>query len=392
MGCTADNTNNISNVGSACCGCNACVAVCPRRCISMVEDRHGFLRPVVDQDACISCGLCRKACPALYEGPEDPRNQAYWAQAQNGDLLKSSSSGGVFGLLATKTLKAGGVVVGAAFGEGAKSVSHRAIEREEDLSLLQSSKYVQSFVSADLYQSIKEALYQGRDVLYSGTACQVSALRGYLGRSFSSEHLVCVDVICHGVPSPLLWRSWISHLEKPSGAPLHGVNFRDKRTGWSSYSVSYQFSDGSEVSRPVSDDWYMNAFLNNLSLRPSCFSCPSKGRCGSDITLGDYWGIRWCHPEVEREPGVSCVIARTDKGSRALSSLGDELSRGTSSFESVLKGNPSLVSSSVPNPRYDDFMACLSAGDDVESLMNSFKFERKRFGFVKNALKALFRR
>ncbi|WP_417229660.1 Coenzyme F420 hydrogenase/dehydrogenase, beta subunit C-terminal domain [Thermophilibacter sp.] len=391
MECASEKSNNISNVSSACCGCDACVAVCPKHCISMVEDEHGFLKPFVDQDACISCGLCRRACPVLFEGPEDSHERAYWAQAQNGDLLRSSSSGGVFGLLATKTLRAGGMVVGAAFGEGAKSVRHRAIERMEDLPLLQSSKYVQSFVPVELYHSVEGALHQRRNVLFSGTACQVSALRGCLGKSFSSEHLTCVDVICHGVPSPLLWRSWISHLESLVGFPLCKVNFRDKRTGWSSYSVSYQFADESEIAHPVADDWYMNAFLNNLSLRQSCFSCPSKGRCGSDITLGDFWGVRWCHPEVEREPGVSCVIVRTDKGVRALDSLEDELSYGASSFESVLKGNPSLVRSSARNPRYGELMTRLGAGDDVESLMNSFKFERKHLGYIANALKTLFR-
>ena len=390
----------IAGLGDACCGCGACAARCPKGCIDMVSDGCGFPRPVVDVSKCVGCVGCDLVCPALVERPKDEAMGVIWAKSKDRLERMSSSSGGMFALLAHDVLSVGGVVCGAAWDEGCKHVHHVIVGSEDELDSVMRSKYVQSSVGRETYEGVRDALRAGRRVLFSGTACQVAGMRAYLGKLADSDDFLAVDVICHGVPSPLLWEKWAEYREKCADAPLCGVNMRSKITGWLSFSAMYEYiaekdcapvCDGS----PFGDDWYMKAFLRNASLRQSCFSCPAKRSCGSDITLGDFWGIQSAHPEVDYEGGVSAVLCNTAQGVAAVEALKPWIEWGKSSVEKILPGNPVLVSPVVPCKERDEFMQGLEDNMGIDELKTKYELKatvtlRQRVhGFLSKAKRVL---
>ena len=372
----------ITGLGDACCGCGACAAKCPKACIEMASDDCGFLMPEVDAGACVGCGGCDSVCPVMGESTKDGVETVLWAKSKNEGERLVSSSGGLFALLAHEVLGTGGVVCGAAWEPGCKGVRHVLMEAEDDLDAVMRSKYVQSKISRDVYEGMRSALRGGKHVLFAGTACQVAGVRAYLGKLADSDEFLAVDVICHGVPSPLLWEKWATWRERRAGAPLRGVNMRSKTTGWLSYSASYAYAHDAEKDGHVvcdggvfGDDWYFKAFLNNASLRSSCLQCPAKRSCGSDITLGDYWGIQAAHPEVEHEGGVSAVLCNSGKGVAAIDAVKPRIQWGESSLEKVLPGNPSLVCSVTPYGRRSEFMGDLGGGMGIDELMGKYDFK-----------------
>ena len=381
----------IVSLGDRCCGCGACAAACPKSCISMETDAWGFPRPNVDASECVDCGRCVSACPVLSSCHADKVCSVYWAKSKNDGELARSSSGGVFGLMASDVLASGGVVVGAAWKEDCHSVSHVVVDDASGLDAIMRSKYVQSTVPLGVYQGVRQAIKEGRRVLFSGTGCQVAGLRGYLGVYADSDLLLTVDVVCHGVPSPVLWDRWATYREASSGARLADVNMRSKTTGWLSYSATYEYEAEKGSSPKVEssvfrDDWYFKAFLYNACLRPSCFTCPAKRACGSDVTLGDFWGVQSAHPEVDYSGGVSAVICNTEKGEAALKAISNMLDSGKSTFEKVLAGNSSLISSVLPFVHYDEFMSDIAAGRGIPELMRDYAFRPSLFQRIRSLL------
>ena len=348
----------------------------------MVPDELGFRRPVVDASACVGCGRCEQACPALSPCEQDVAVETWWAAAADEALLARSSSGGVFGLLAREILAGGGCVYGAAFAEGCTSVRHVRVDALDGLDAVMRSKYVQSAVGPEVYQGVAADLRAGRKVLFSGTACQVAAMRNFLElRHVPQDKLLLVDVICHGVPSPELWRRWLGSVAADSAQPeIDFVNFRSKTSGWTSYSVAYCVAtekDKVPAGRETvfKDDWYMKAFLQNASLRGSCLECPAKRRCGSDLTLGDFWGVQRCHPEAFDDRGTSAVIANTEAGVAALDVLGDALRCGSCTYDEIVTGNPALVRSVQPYAKREEFLADVASGMPVAELQARWTFE-----------------
>lgn len=393
-----EKTPKVADLGDACCGCGACAARCPKSCISMQPDAWGFHHPVIDASACVGCGACDTVCPALNVPDGDGCESALWAKAQDVDLLDRSSSGGVFGLLARDALSRGGVVAGAAWADGCRELRHVVAEDGSGLEAVMRSKYVQSSVGRGVYEGVRDALREGRPALFAGTACQVAGIRSYLGNLADSGLFLGVDVICHGVPSPGLWRRWLGYVESRERGEISWVNFRSKATGWSSYSVVYECMTEDEgaprsSSTRSADDWYMRAFLQNASLRPSCLDCPFKRRCGSDVTLGDYWGVRRQHPEVPVEGGVSAVICNTDRGAAAVSRISRSMDSGASAFEKVVAGNPALVRPVRPFADRDAFMAAVADGAPISDMMARWAFEptlkQRLVSKVKGAAKRL---
>lgn len=379
----------ISVVGERCCGCGACAAACPASCLSMESDACGFVRPAYVR-GCIGCGRCAKVCPVLNPGTREEAIKVFWAKAKNDALRESSSSGAVFGLLAEKVLTSGGVVYGAAFSGGCKAVRHVRVDDPSGLDTVMRSKYVQSSVDIEVYEGVERDLGDGRRVLFSGTACQLAAMRNYLTlRKVPTDSLLLVEVVCHGVPSPRLWSEWVDHISGTSNGEIAGVNFRDKSTGWVSYSVRYEIDNGSARFVGHGDDWYMKAFLQNASLRRSCLNCPAKRRCGSDITLGDFWGLQNFYPEVMDNLGVSAVICNTEIGQAALLSISASADIGASTFEKVEAGNPSIAKSSEAYSERDAFLADVARGMPVERLTKKWTFEpslkQKVFRFLSKA-------
>ena len=345
----------------------------------MWEDSLGFKYPFIDASSCVGCRACESACPALDGGPGDEALEVRWAKGKSADVLEASSSGGIFGLLARDVLADGGVVCGAAWADGCRRVEHVLVEDVASLDRVMRSKYVQSSVGRGVYEGVRDALRAGRRVLFAGTACQVAGLKRYLGRAGENGLLLTVDVICHGVPSPRLWAEWIDYKNRLRGSDVCDVNMRSKTAGWLSYSAMYEYIAEKDPSSSreftVFDrDWYMKAFLTNASLRPSCFKCPAKRGCGSDITLGDFWGFQSIHPEVDYSKGISAVICNTERGRAAFNGIRASVECGEATLDEVLPGNPSLVRSVAPYRKRDEFMADVSSGAGIEALMAKYGF------------------
>lgn len=370
-----ENIPSISAVINRCCGCGACAAVCPVSCLVMEPDSCGFIHPKYES-GCIGCGKCANTCPVLTIGNEDEAVSVSWAKAKNDKLRERSSSGAVFGLLAKQTLDENGVVYGAAFSEDCSAVRHVRIDAVEKLDTVMRSKYVQSSVNADIYEGVERDLKYGLPVLFAGTACQNAGLHNYLAiKKAPTKNLLLVEVICHGVPSPKLWAEWLGYVSREAGSEVDEVNFRSKSTEWLTYSVAYYVATEKVRSELNSQDWYMRAFLQNASLRDSCLSCPSKRRCGSDITLGDFWGVQGIHPEIVDSLGVSAVVCNTPKGASAFDDIRGSLEVGPSSLEEVIPGNPALIRSVKPYAKRDEFMADVADDVDIESLVKKWTFE-----------------
>ena len=297
-----------------CCGCGACVQKCPSQCIRLVVDEEGFWYPQVNEAKCSQCGACERTCPIFRHsdlGSNERMIGAYAAYAKNDSVRYASSSGGIFTLLAYQILKEKGIVYGAAFADD-MSVKHIGITKFEDMDKLQGSKYVQSDL-CNTYLEIKSYLQQGRQILFSGTACQVSGLNYYLGKEY--PNLVTIDVLCHGVPSPKVWQMYLKEQVYNRNATVKRISFRNKKYGWKKFSLLFEFSDGSYYESVFNKDAFMKMFLNNISLRPSCYSCKFKGLDRlSDITLGDCWGIENYMPEMDDDVGTSIALIHSDKG------------------------------------------------------------------------------
>lgn len=387
----------LAGLGELCCGCGACSARCPRRCIEMEPDGAGFRHPHIARDACVACAACEQTCPVLNQGTEDECRAAHWAYSRSRDTRLSSSSGGVFPVLARQVLKTGGLVVGAAFTPDCLTVEHVIVSDVAKLGRLTSSKYVQSSISTSVYEEVRQALRKGRRVLFSGTACQIAGLKAFLGSPSESEFLLCVEIVCHGTPSPRLWALWAERQRTRLGASsLTSVSFRSKRLGWSTYSAVYQGNNGRILTSLAGDDWYLRAFQSDASIREACSHCNAKGHCGSDLTIGDFWGIQSAHPEVNWADGVSLVIVRSEQGQRELEAVADELRLGPSTYRKILAGNPSLERPTNSSPLRAGLLQGVASGSSAKELMRRFPFRRGvkrwlrlRLGVLRNLVYSL---
>ncbi|MBR4994532.1 MAG: Coenzyme F420 hydrogenase/dehydrogenase, beta subunit C-terminal domain, partial [Alistipes sp.] len=218
-------------------------------------------------------------------------------------------------LLAEQVLFEGGVVFGAKFDEN-WNVVHDYTETIEGLEVFRGSKYVQSTIG-DCFIKAKQFLVAGRKVLFSGTPCQIAGLKKYLRKEYSN--LLSVDIICHGVPSSMVWKKYLDEIKElrfsacSESVKIEDINFRDKTKGWNNYLCSYYMMNNNKagiLSYNHLNDPYMRLFLTNHSLRPSCYCCPGKaGKSGSDITIGDCWGIGRISKTLNDDKGVGvCVM------------------------------------------------------------------------------------
>lgn len=308
----------------------------------MQEDQEGFLYPKVDTDLCINCGLCERVCPVLIQSEIVTPLKVLAAYNNKESVRKLSSSGGIFTMLAENIINDGGVVFGARFDDNF-NVIHDYSETIEGLAPFRGSKYMQSRMLVN-YRKAKKNLEEGRKVLFSGTPCQIAGLNYYLKKQY--DNLLCVDCVCHGVPSTMVWNSYLRESELMPSA----VSFRDKKNGWKRYTVIISGKDGKRLSTPYTENAYMSVFLSSLCLRPSCYDCPAKnGKSKADITLGDFWGIDKISPDFDDDNGCSLILVNTEKGNTAIEKL--TISKETHKYDEVVKYNPSIVSSS-PRPRY----------------------------------------
>lgn len=373
-----------------CCGCGACAQACPKNCIVMQSDDEGFLYPQIDQTVCIQCGLCEKVCPMLQSPAEDTSSQpkAYAAYNMDETIRLQSSSGGVFTLLALQTLQNGGGVFGATLSADCKSVHHTMVSSEVDLAKLRSSKYLQSEIGV-CYKQTQAFLREGKPVLFSGTPCEIEGLKAFLRKDY--DNLTCVDLVCHGAPSPKLWKQYVEYREKQNGQMVKEACFRYKENGWREYSVKLCFENNAEYIRKYNKDPFMQMFLQDLCLRPSCYSCPFKKKNRvSDITLADFWGSGRVCPDMDDDKGLSLVIVHSSKGEKLLQKVKDKMKVLEVPLESALQGNPSMTHSCTKPAKRDEFMQNMLT---MSILQLGKRYLRKQnvFAKTKRLIKKLFR-
>lgn len=350
-----------------CSGCYACVSVCPKNCISMKTDEEGFWYPDVKNDMCIQCGLCERTCPVIRnEYSQDKEVTAYVAYTKDDKTRIKSSSGGLFTMFAEDVLNEDGVVFGAAFDDDFL-VHHIAIENIDELNLIQGSKYLQSRIE-NTYSEAKKFLEQGRKVLFSGTACQIAGLKAYLRKDFNN--LFTIDVLCHGVPSPKVWQKYINEKQKKSENSIKEIQFRNKITGWKSYSLKMVFSNSKTYSEVFALDDYMKLFLRNICLRPSCHDCKFKSlNRPADITLGDCWGIENYMPDMDDDKGTSVVLVHSKKGQAFLNSVAHKIKLKKAEVDKVLPPTADSRKSVNEHPQRQKFFKYLNKGASVSKLV-----------------------
>ncbi|MCF0220099.1 MAG: Coenzyme F420 hydrogenase/dehydrogenase, beta subunit C-terminal domain [Muribaculaceae bacterium] len=330
-----------------CCGCSACKSICGHHAITMEEDDKGFLYPRVNKDLCVDCGLCEKVCPFINQNSGRLPASVYAAKNIDVEIRKQSSSGGIFTVLAEYVINKGGVVFGAKFNEEWQVV-HGLTEDLEGIKDFRGSKYVQSVVG-ETYSQARKFLLQGRLVLFTGTPCQILGLKNFLHKEY--DNLLTLEVFCHGVPSPKIWREYlndtistISKAEKKSGSlpqdaklAITAISHRDKRLGWKKFGIvvrgnvvegekesgaSAVNSEKTFLQQEQYQNPYLKCFISNVYLRPSCHACKVKsGSSGADFALADFWGIdRHCHSFSDNY-GVTLLYAVSEKASEIIDSM-----------------------------------------------------------------------
>lgn len=408
-----------------CCGCHACVSVCAKHCITMQSDSEGFLYPIVDKDACTDCGLCEKVCPVIHQEKPVVPLSSYIAINHDEEMRLKSSSGGIFTLLAESVISEGGVVFGARFDE-AWDVIHAWADTIEGLAAFRGSKYVQSTIG-DSYREARAFLKQGRKVLFSGTPCQIAGLKKYLRKDY--DNLLAVDFICHGVPSPGVWRRYLGELREQLRAErgdgknsvsssmdelpvITGISFRDKSNGWKKYGFHLRYAASEAASntvstpvikeersflQPFTENPFMRGFLADVYLRPSCYACPAKsGKSGSDITIADAWGMQNFAERYDDDKGACYVLENTPKGTSYMAMF--DFEKHPTGLAVIKQYNPSYVSSVKPHAKRSLFFKLYGKGENsfTEILSKVFRVScwdklkwsaLKRINKVKNIIR-----
>ena len=326
-----------------CCGCTACQAACPHDAIVMKPDVLGFTYPEVDMSACVDCGLCEKVCAFVKDCDASlPVDRSLTAEVQaarhkDGNVVAASQSGGVFTALSDAVLSEGGVIYGAAY-KGLDEVSHIRAESAQERNLLRGSKYVQSDMG-QIFRSVREDLVNGRKVLFSGTPCQVAGLKSYIPERLH-ENLLLVDFICHGVPSPSVWKDYVEYMSR-KGNIVRAI-FRDKSVaGWKVHADSFLYED----EKKRTGDTFRVLFYKNIILRHNCGNCPYNVTAHpADVTIGDFWGVAEVLPVMDSGAGTSMVICNTEKGKLLMSRIRElELETVSLTYDFMSRKNPNLV-------------------------------------------------
>lgn len=376
-----------------CCACSACVQKCPKHSIIMYEDDEGFSYPLVNQDTCIKCGLCEKVCPMLLQAKKIEPQKVLAAKNTCVEERMNSSSGGVFLLLAKEVIKQGGVVFGAVYDEKWE-VHHVYATKIEDVYPMMGSKYVQSRVE-NSYREAEKFLKQGQKVMFVGSPCQIAGFRAFL-RNKEYDNLLAIDFVCHGVPSPGVWRRYLAETYSNSEmmvqyrrqaagknsvlfsslnakSPIGDIKFRDKtESGWKKFRFVVRQKSASKADQNTvlsSDIHYMNVymkgFLNNIYLRPSCYSCKCKnGVNHSDLTLADFWGINTINPSFDDDKGCSLVLINSERGNAIFESL--KLETWKSDLKIAKQFNPGFGDMIPDNPFRKRFFRMFNRGMTVE--------------------------
>ncbi len=359
-----------------CTGCMACVNICPHNAIEVVKNEEGFLYTKINDEKCTRCNLCKRICPAnkvyknKYEKPE-----FYAVINKNEKERKNSSSGGVVATIANEILKEKGTVYGVELqGNNAK---HIRIENKEDLHKIMGSKYLQSEIGK-IYKDVKKDLENNRKVLFTGTPCQIEGLKSFLNKEY--EKLICISIICHGVPSPEIFKKYLEEKEKNEGRKIENVEFRNKKNGWHKFSMNYRYKEGKEESKVFTNDEYMQGFLKNYYLRESCYNCQMRfeKKNSADIIIGDFWGIELVFPDMDDDKGISAVIINSEKGFEIFKKIQNNITYKKTTFEDILRANPVLTSSVKYTKKKQQFFDLIKNNEIIPSINTLYVEEIKK--------------
>ena len=347
-----------------CCGCGACISVCNHRAISWTSDSEGFFYPQVDKNKCIDCKLCDKVCPFINQySTKINVSLAYFGKCKYEQIQINSASGGLFPVIAKAILSKQGFVFGASFNVNWQ-VEHVCISDENELWRLLRSKYVQSD-NRRSYYLVKEKLSTGKQVLYTGTPCQCLSLRKYLKRDYNN--LLIVDVVCHGVPSPMVWNKYLIEQSQKMNERVEAIcdikfKYKDEiKYHWMHPGFVLRWDSGNELKCYGNETSYENGFLSNLFVRPSCHKCKVRRlSSGSDLTIGDYWGCDKLYPEQIDRRGVSVLFGNTDKGRKFIQTVSDDVILKPIKMEEATIYNPRILYSSKPHKRRKEFYRNMS--------------------------------
>lgn len=332
-----------------CSGCSACMNACPKGCISMEFDEYGVLQPVINQELCVDCGLCKKVCPVVNKQEGNRPQTAYAAWHLDDEIHKTSASGGMAIALYEKAIENGGVGFGTKFIEDLqlKIVSADTLE---GVRAFRGSKYVQASVGMSFKEAKKE-LDNGRQVVYIGTPCQIAGLKGYLRKEY--DNLITVDLICHGVPSIKHLKNHVEYIENKTNKKADRVTFR----GEYSFRMVLYNKDEIIYNKDRFLDSYFTGFLNGLFYRPNCYECPyACDKRISDITIGDFWGLGNEAPcSYNLNGGVSVVLPNTDKGHAFVKSLNGKIFMEERPLTEAINGNDQLRHPSERHKDYENF-------------------------------------
>lgn len=339
-----------------CTGCGACENICPINCISMNVQDDGFFYPVINTEKCIECGACKNTCPVIEVKKSQYINldntQCFGSYSLNNEIRIKSSSGGIFSELAIEILNSGGFVVGATLDED-MNVVHTIVDRLSELYKLRGSKYVQSRIGL-LYSEVEKKLKNNKQVLFTGTPCQVSGLKKYLKIDYHNLYLV--EFICHGVPSSTSWNLFLNELKTKYNSDIKSVKFRDKKYGWKNYRLYIEFKNKNYSAIRSTGSW-LNPFEKNIFLRNSCYECKFKyDNSDADIILGDLWGASSIDTEFDSELGSSVVIVRTEKGQELFKKISEKIFSKQIDLNEVIKFNKALIKSETKHKDRNKFV------------------------------------
>lgn len=355
-----------------CTGCGACAVKCPKNAIEMKQDEEGFLYPVIHEHICIHCNLCLKICP---QNGNNYMNEGvleiFGGKIKDEAILMKSSSGGAFSAICN-VLDENAIICGATYDDNLK-VHHSWCVNGDGIDIFRKSKYLQSNVG-DIYESVKRFLNDGKTVLFSGTACQVSGLYAYLGDK--PDRLYTVDLICHGVPSQKVFDAYLRSLQKRKGIDICKFSFRDKSYFWGDWEIGTAFGNEKKWKHLAwGQDFYMYGFLRALFYRPVCYSCQyanSEIKRPADLTIGDFWGSKLVNPLYDEKKGSSLILVNSEKGNVLIQKMKDIMDLSLVDREQAVKENHNLIEPTKENQKREEFFLRLNQGQDFLDIMKDY--------------------
>lgn len=358
-----------SSITDICTGCGACYNVCPKKAITMQGDIYGFYKPIIDTGKCVNCGLCEKVCPLdKYKSDNFEQPKIYAFQNSDKETLYKCASGGAFAYFAKNIIEQGGIVYGVIYDEN-MMVCHARADNIATLEKMYSSKYVQSD-TRDSFKQTKTDLESGRIVLFSGTPCQIAGLKSYLQKDY--ENLITVDLVCHGVPSPEIFKIFINEISK--NKEVKSIDMRSKIYGWGEEITEVNYSkDISKFIIPMRNNNYAKLYINNLISNSSCFHCQfNKIPRMADLSLGDFWGVDKYDKTLNNNKGLSLILINSEKGKDLFDKIDTSCTLREIPLDYAIKYNQNICNSSIPNKNRLEFWEDIKNGKSLQFCVKKY--------------------